>query len=264
MKLTQAEIRYLRSLSQKKVRREEQKFLVEGWRSVQEALRAGVDLELVALVSPDDSRPLEHEVLGQLRKRKILTKAITETQLASVSNTVHAQGILAVARYRKYKLTDVLAGGPRLLVALDAVADPGNLGTIIRTCSWFGVDAMLLGNGSVELHNEKVVRSTAGSIFHLPIVEEVDLSLLLTDVKAHGYRVVALSGDASQSYLETQYGEKCLLVFGSEAHGLTTRVRLASDAVVKIPRAGRGESLNLGIACGVVLAHLRSRERATD
>src|SRR5262249_47015244 len=115
-----------------------------------------------------------------------------------------------------------------------------------------------LGRGSAELYNEKVVRSSVGSLLHLPVAEDVDLAAALGEARRLGFTVVAASGDAPVSYLTASYGTKNLLALGSEAHGLSGEVRASADLVVSIPRYGRVESLNVGVACGILLAHLRA------
>jgi TrmH family RNA methyltransferase len=108
------------------------------------------------------------------------------------------------------------------------------------------------------LYNEKVVRSSVGSLLHLPVAEDVDLVAALGEARRRGFTVVAASGNAQQSYLTARYGAKNVLVLGSEAHGLSGKVRAAADLIVGIPRYGRVESLNVGVACGILLAHLRA------
>ncbi|HEX9829786.1 MAG TPA: RNA methyltransferase, partial [Bacteroidota bacterium] len=200
-------------------------------------------------------------LLEKAKKKAAQIKELSEKELGQVSNTVHSQGVVAVVHQREFRLEDVLTKQAKLIVALDAVNDPGNLGSIIRSCDWFGVDALLLGNGCVELYNEKVVRSTAGSIFHIPVVEGVDLPVALSKVKKSGYAVVTLSGDGTESYVEGRLKAPAVLVFGSEAHGVSKEVRSASDAVLKIPGYGSAESLNVGVACGIVLAHVRAEKK---
>ena len=92
---------------------------------------------------------------------------------------MHSQGIVAVARKKKFTIDDILGGKKRLIIMGDSIADPGNLGSIVRCCDWFGVDALLLSRGCVELHYEKVVRSSTGSLFHVQVVEDVDFSDVL-------------------------------------------------------------------------------------
>jgi TrmH family RNA methyltransferase len=136
------------------------------------------------------------------------------------------------------------------------VSDPGNLGTILRTCDWFGVDAVLLGKGCVSLYNEKVVRSTSGSIFHLPIYEDVDLLKTLPELKNNGFTLVSTVMDG-ESLIQTLLPEKTVLVLGNEAHGVNEAVKKISDRQVSIPRFGNAESLNVGVACAVFLSQWR-------
>lgn len=259
MPLTKSELKYVRSLSQKKVREQEGKFLLEGWRPFQEALAANADIELVLVEKSTAGRGEHRKVLDEARKRSIPLKLATARELESLSSTVHSQGVLAVVKKRSVRIDVLFSRKPQLVVAADAVSDPGNLGSIVRSCDWFGVDAVLLGKGCVELYNEKVLRSTAGSIFHIPIVEQVDLRGVLAEAKQAGYGLFTLSGDGSKSYLNGSIHPPCILIFGNEAHGVGADVRSLSDEVVQIPRYGSAESLNVGVACGIVLAHLRSR-----
>jgi TrmH family RNA methyltransferase len=258
MQITKSELKYLRSLSQKKVREREGKFFLEGWRSIQEAIAGSARIDLAAVLPGHDGHALQRNVLTGLRRKRIPIKEISERELASLSSTMHAQGIIAVVHHESHRLEDVLGKGGGLFVALDALSDPGNLGTIIRTCDWFGVDGLFVGKGSVEVHNEKVVRATAGSIFHLPIVEQVDLVQAAHHFKRNAGAVVAFSGDASKEYTAARTNKPTLLLFGTEAHGLSHSLIAVADEVLRIPRFGRGESLNVGVACGIALAHVRS------
>ncbi len=255
MQLTKGEARYLRSLQQKKVRDREKKFVVEGWRALDEVLKAGAAVEYVAVGGPGgDFAPVRQE----LQRRGVPVREADREVLARLGGAAHGPGVLALVRQRTFSLRDVLTERARLVVAADGVADPGNVGTLLRTCDWFGADGVLLGKGSVELHNDKVVRSSVGSILHLPVAEDVDLAPALRDARGQGFSVVAASGDAPSDYRAGCYGPRNLLVLGSEARGASAAVREAADLLVSIPRYGRVESLNVGVACGILLAHLRT------
>src|SRR5207302_9819131 len=124
-----------------------------------------------------------------------------------------------------------------------------------------GADGVLLGAGSVELHNEKVVRSSAGSIFHLPIAEDVDLTAALTRAGGAGFRTLVAAGDAAEDYSDCDFGAKTLLVLGNEGRGVAPAVRAAAAGAVRVPKYGRVESLNVGVACGIILAQVRRNRR---
>lgn len=261
MPLTRKDFKYLISLSQKKVREQEKKFLLEGWRPLDEALRSDFVIDYVAVDKTTEGDPAHVKILAASKKKSIRIQEITTREMNQVSSTVHSQGVLAVVHQKESRFSELVSRKATLIVALDGVADPGNLGSIIRSCDWFGVDGILLGKGCVELYNEKVVRSTAGSLFHLPIVEDLDLGNTLRQTATAGYSVVSFSGDGSVSYLAGRLRLPAVLVFGSEPHGISLEVRGLSDSVLKIPRYGLAESLNVGVACGIVLAHLRSQSK---
>src|SRR5262249_47745376 len=155
------EVKYLRSLAQKKVRQAEGKFILEGRRSLREAVDAGAQIDFVAIVSSE----VGLDELLTLRQRGIPIKRARPDDLDQFADTVHSQGVVALVRQQQHELEDVLPPEASLIVAADTLSDPGNLGTILRTCEWFGVEGLLLGAGCVELHNQKVVRSSAGAIF---------------------------------------------------------------------------------------------------
>jgi TrmH family RNA methyltransferase len=143
-----------------------------------------------------------------------------------------------------------------LIVAVDRISEPGNLGTIIRTCDWFGVDALLIGSGSVELTNPKVVRSTMGSLFHLPLFPNVDLSRTICDLKESGFTGYGATLEGNHSLCETRWKKKSLVVMGSEAWGIESSL-LSELEGVQIPGYGQAESLNAGVATGIFLSAIR-------
>jgi TrmH family RNA methyltransferase len=260
MRLSQNERKYLHSFSQKKIRQLEKKFVLEGWRALREALESGSTIEIVVVQSRYLQDPDYRKILNEIRARRIPLKEGSELEFQKIADTVHSQGVVALVHQQEYHLHgQAFKHGP-LLVALDAVADPGNLGSVLRSAAWFGVNGVLLGKGSVERYNEKVVRSTVGSLFYLPVVEGVDLAEALPLLKKEGFMIVATSGDAPSSYADLPRRAKLVVVFGSEAHGVAKEIQKEAEMIVKIPRYGNAESLNLGVACGIMLAHIRENK----
>lgn len=260
MKVSKADLKYFRSLSQKKVRQAEHKFILEGWRALKEVLNSSSRVETVAVLPRYLQDPDYESILTKLGERGAAIKEIAETELNQVADTVHAQGVLAVVHQKTTALDISQLKKYSLIVAADAVSDPGNLGSIIRSSDWFDVDMVLLGRGCVELYNEKVVRSTVGSLFHVPIVEGADLTEALATLKKQEFSVVAFSGDGKEPYTSLEGSGRTVCVLGSEAHGVSREVRSIADVVVRIPKYGKAESLNVGVACGIVLAHLRAEK----
>lgn len=197
------------------------------------------------------SLPQVHEVTPEVMRR--------------LGATVSPQGPVAVCRFVDAPLEAIdPAHGP--VVFLCEVRDPGNVGAIIRTADAAGSAGVVVSAGSVDVYNEKAVRASAGSLFHLPVTREVDPVPALGSLGARGATVVAASADGSDDL----YGERMasflggpvVLLFGNEAHGLDRSVRDLADAAVRIPMRGAAESLNLAAAAAVILFEA-SRVRRT-
>jgi TrmH family RNA methyltransferase len=230
-----------RRLTHRKDRRDAGRFLAEGAQAVREAQAVDAVLELFATAEAIERHPE-------------LTAGAAEISLkdaAALSETSTPQGLVAVCRLEQPSLSHVLEGSPRLLVALADPNDPGNLGTIIRTADAAGAAAVVL-DGGVDPYNGKSVRASAGSLFHVPVIEAP-----IGDVLAAGLLTLATTG-AGTSDLDELVDDGTLArptswLFGSEAHGLAQGVLDAADRTVRIPIHGRAESLNLAAAAAVCL-----------
>lgn len=256
--ISKAQLKRYRALTRKRFRREQGRFLAEGLRLVEEALRSTWGVEALLVGRGAGEQALDH--LRPLMAKKhdsVSTFLVEPSDWRDVCDTVHSQGVMAVVRGHQFEKQDALSGQSSLLVALDGLSDPGNVGTIIRTADWFGADAVLLSKGCVELFNPKVVRSTMGSIFHLPVLEEVDLSSCLRSLRAEGLRTLAADTKGNVSCDELAPA-RSVLVLGSEDKGLAPEVLAEVDETVRIPGRGSAESLNVAIAAGILLEHLAS------
>jgi TrmH family RNA methyltransferase len=249
-RLNRAEVEGFRTLLRKEGRAAAGRFLLEGWRALAEASDA--DIECVAVRADLIDRP----ELGPLRRRGVPVREVGERDARRMSATEHPQGVVAVARMPPADPAP-FRPGDALVVALDAVADPGNLGTILRTASWFGARGVLLGKGGVDPFNDKVVRSTAGALFHVPMLIDVDLPARLDEARAAGFGVAVAAAEGAVELPAWRPARRCVLVLGGEARGASAAVRAAGDVAVSVPRFGRGESLNVAVAAGILLAHAR-------
>jgi TrmH family RNA methyltransferase len=261
MTLSKAKAKYLKSLQQKKFRDEERKFLVEGFRLTSEAVASDFEVELLLHTREFIQHPKHAALVQRCREKKIGIVEASAREFGSFTDTETSQGVAALVVQRHWRLQDArhVGEGPEVVVAFDSVSDPGNVGTMIRTADWFGVSAILMGQGSVELYNPKVVRSTMGSLFHLPILTNVTLADLLKKLRASGYDVIAADVQAKLRYDAIVRPEKTVIIFGNEAHGLSSEISDQIDHRVAIKRIGSAESLNVGVACGILLAHFCSR-----
>lgn len=248
-------LRSVRRLTQRRGRDVAGKFLAEGRQAVREAL--AVD-SLVEEVIVDD--PARHADL--LEGLEVPVWRATEQQMRALSDTVTPQGIVAVCRQLDHDWTDL--ADARLLVICAQVRDPGNAGTVIRCADAFGADGVILTTGSVEIHNPKTVRSTVGSLFHLPILTGVPLTEAVDRVKAMGMKVLAADGDGDPLDLKAAAGElsgPVAWIMGNEAWGLPEEDRRLADEVVAVPMWGGAESLNLSSAAAVCLYATASAQR---
>lgn len=186
---------------------------------------------------------------------------VAEPVLAALADTVTPQGLVGVARLVPPALDDALDGARLVLVLVEA-ADPGNVGTIVRTADAAGADAVVLTRGSVDPRNAKAVRASAGSLFHLPVVPGADLDAVLAGCAGHGIVTVAAGPRAPTAMTDVDLAGPTALVFGNEARGLPEAVLQRCDRTVHVPIYGRAESLNLA-ATVAVLCYEAARQRAT-
>jgi TrmH family RNA methyltransferase len=177
--------------------------------------------------------------------------------IGSLAGSVSPQGIIAVCRFVDLSLEEALAGQPRLVTIAAHVRDPGNLGTMVRCADAAGADAVVLAGSSVDPYNDKVVRASVGSLFHLPLVVGTTLATTVAALHARDFRVMAAAGAAEQSLdalLATgALSGRVAWVFGNEAWGLPAEDRALCDREVAVPIYGRAESLNVATAAAVCL-----------
>lgn len=263
--LSKTRFQSLLGFTRKKERAESGRFFVEGWRWLEEALALPQPPACVLAVAGAPRSAAEETLLARARAVAGEFLETTPEQLARLTETVHAPGVAALVSWQPaMSVEPCVAGGSEaaLVVALDAVGDPGNAGTIIRTADWFGAAGVILGDGSVEPTNPKVVRSTMGSLFHLPIAQPGALAPALEAMRARGFATVgaALDGVELPAF---RWPERTVLVIGNEANGIQPAVAAALDHRVRIPAHGRAESLNAAIAAAVLMADWRARADVT-
>ncbi len=258
MPMTKGRLKDLRELTHKKYRDEQNKFIAEGVRLVQEAVDSDFKV-LEAYYTPDIvDQPGGPALLARLKEKTTQLFETTNREMELISETVHFQGVLAVLKQKQFTPDTMLQSNhaPSVIVGFDGVSDPGNLGTMVRTCDWFGVNGVMLGRNSVELYNPKVVRSTMGGVFHLPIATGVDLLSTASAAKTMGYKVYVTDLRGETHFDRVTFENKSFIIFGNEAWGVSDQVRDLADVRVSIRRYGAAESLNVSVACGVVLSQL--------
>lgn len=235
-----------RKLLQAKYRQDSAQFLAEGPQAVREALACGAVVDVFA--TPDAAR----------RHPELTASAVLcdDDAIASLTTSASPQGIVAVCKRTFASLDEVFASSPDVLVGLMFARDPGNAGAVLRVADAAGADAVIFSVESVDPTNDKVVRASTGSIFHLPVVVDVAPDTLIAAARAHGMQV--LVADASGVDLDDLVDEgrltrRTLWLMGNEAWGVPQEIRDAADDVVSVPIYGKAESLNLATAAAVCL-----------
>ncbi|MFN8195146.1 MAG: RNA methyltransferase [Nocardioidaceae bacterium] len=254
-------VKQARKLARRASRTEQRRFLAEGPKAVEEALALpGCVVEVFASVAAD-------ERYGDLRGRTPRWTTVDDAALASLCDTVHPQGLVAVCRFLDRPLDHVVGAGQRLVAVCAEVRDPGNAGTVVRTADAAGADAVVLAGDSVDPYNPKTVRATVGSLFHVPLALADDPAGALRHLRASGLTVLAADGggelDLDEAADDGLLAAPTAWLFGNEAHGLSDELAALADHRVRIPIHGRAESLNLSTAAAVCLyASARSQRSA--
>lgn len=243
-------VKSMASLLEKKHRDRSGKFIIEGIHLIQEAIRAGALLESVIY---DTERGLPGELRGVLAQASGECEIIETTRaiMAKCTGTDSPPPVFGIVRKLEAD-PSALYREKGLVVVLDGVRDPGNVGTIIRSADAVGADAVVLGKGCVDLYNPKTVRSTMGSLFHVPVIEG-DLGELLPAAKSGGLRLVGTSLQASANCYAHDWRGPTWLLMGSESDGLSEAALAQLDDRVIIPMKGQSESLNVAMAATVLL-----------
>ncbi|CCO07265.1 Uncharacterized tRNA/rRNA methyltransferase YsgA [Desulforamulus hydrothermalis Lam5 = DSM 18033] len=257
MMLTSAQnpkIKYIRKLSQRAFRQKEKKFVVEGIRLVEEALHSDWRTECFVYTAQAVQSPRGAHLLAKASQRGAQLFEVTESIMADLAATETPQGVLAVLWQPDYRLPDLLAAArPSLVVTVDGVQDPGNLGTIIRSADAAGADGVVLLKGTVDLYNPKTLRATMGSLFHLPVVTAADVKVTLDCLAAAGITLVVGDPAGGQPIFQADLTGPLALVVGNEGSGPQPAVYEYRHRKVTIPMPGQAESLNVAIATAIML-----------
>jgi len=225
---------------------------------VREALRAGRRLDHVLIARGAGGQRIQ-EVVDLCRRNGTLIRFEPREALDRAAAKANHQGIVAFAAAHAYADLESIPEGAKLVVVLDGVEDPHNLGAIVRTAHAAGADAVVIPERRATGLTDTVTKAAAGAVEYLPIVRTGNISQTLEKLKQRGFWVYGLDERGEQLYHETDYATPCAFVLGGEGHGLHQNVRKHCDMVVRIPMAGPIASLNVSVAAGVVLFEWRRR-----
>lgn len=258
-------IKRLHQLLERKGREAQGRFLVEGAHLVEEALKSGAEVLTILYDSERDMDAATRRALGSY-PLDVQVIAASSAVLAKLSETKSPQGIVAEVKKSQPDWNEWFAQKAdgqegMLLLLLDEIQDPGNLGTILRTAEAAGVDAVVLGKGSVDLYNGKVMRSTMGALFRLPVFARA-LPEAADEWKARGGQLlVSTLHEQSIAYDEVHYGKMTAIVIGNEGRGVSSAMVERADQLVHIPIYGQAESLNAAVAAGIFVYEAQRKRK---
>lgn len=229
-----------------RARREQDVFVVEGMKMYREA-----PPELIEKVYISKSFSEKAEAGGLLGGRN--AEVVDDRVFQSISDTKTPQGILAVIRRQHYSLEQVLGGKNPLVLVLENIQDPGNLGTILRTGEGAGVTGIVMSADTVDIYNPKTIRSTMGSVYRMPFYYAEDMAQVMGNLKQKGISVYAAHLKESVDYDTIDYRGSCGFLIGNEGSGLSEKLAAQADGYIRIPMCGKVESLNAGVASAVLI-----------
>lgn len=236
-------------LKQKKYRQQRGEFLAEGLRTAEEAVAFKAVQQLFYTVT-EDERTLR--LLEQAAAMQVKLVCVSEAVMKKIADTETPQGIIAVCRMQEQTLEQLLASG-RMLLVLDRVGDPGNIGTMLRTADAAGVGGIILLKGTADIYAPKTVRSSMGSLFHVPILSGVAEQEFIDNAKKAGYQLLVTALDGADNLYQADLKGRLAFVMGNEAGGVSTTLLQQADKRVFIPMRGKAESLNVAMAAGIVM-----------
>lgn len=257
--ITNEQLKQFARLKNKRHRYAEGKFIVEGTKLVNEGIESWFTCELLLMtheyasgVNPPESEL--KELTHKLRQKNIRFELIKNKELEKLTDTENPQGIIAL-----FSIPPVRPLAHKgIIVALENISDPGNVGTILRNCDWFGIKEVVLSRECADIYNPKVIRASMGSIFHINVASGQHLPAYIENLKQNGYKILTADMNGENIHTARIDGKKLLLVLSNESAGPSSSLLGLTDIKLTIPRFGKAESLNVASASAVLMAKLRS------
>ncbi|WP_425805731.1 TrmH family RNA methyltransferase [Desulfitobacterium sp. Sab5] len=256
--LQNEQVKHIVALQKRKTRKDHGEFLIEGWRFVEEAVRRKAEIRQI-YVCPEKEKENWSSLQDILHERRVAIIEVDEKVLRKMSDTEEPQGIIAVVGVKNLTWSDLEIDSQTVLLIVDGIQDPGNLGTILRTALAAGVHQVCLTAGTVDLYNPKVLRSTMGTVFGLKVLTDCSPQDVVAFVRSKSIKI--MTGDIEGDSL---YETKCLfplaLVVGNEGNGPSEVFRSPELTRVTLPMSNEVESLNVAVATGIILYEIARRK----
>ncbi len=253
-KTTQNKIKLTRILQDKKTRIKENKFVIEGIHIIESALNSGIEIDFLLFSKNFFKNEYGIKLINKSREKGIECIQVSDENISEISQVETSQGIVAVSECKSYAISQLpMNNKSLLLLILDAIQDPGNVGTIIRIAESSGAHGIILSKGCVDIYNPKTIRGSMGAIFNIPIIKVEDLKETIKIFKKNDIKIIATDNKAKENYFDHKFIGKIAFLLGNEAHGLKSDLISQADSSVKIPILGKSESLNVATAAGIII-----------
>ena len=249
------QVKWLKGLTQRKNRDAEGCFFVEGLRGVAEGMESGFKLRKLAVTEAFSKTPSFAAFAKNADPAQIII--MSAGVFVEICETETPQGVAAV-----FEIPQNVKIGGDCIIMLENLRDPGNMGTVIRTADAAGMSGVICGKGCVDVYNQKVIRSTAGSIFHIPVLrfEDLDSVEIAEGLKKKGYRLYAAHPRGDVSCFDERFEGKCVIIIGNEANGISDSLLERCDSLLTIPMPGRAESLNASVAAALLIYEITRKK----
>ena len=242
-------VKHIKKLADKKYRDQNNCYIIEGIKLVEEAIQEDALIEKIVICEESTkTAEISKNLMYEIAKYDCIY--VTEKIFKTISQVMNPQGILAVIK--KNKERPLINYNEDIIVALDDIQDPGNLGTILRTVDSVGLKQLIVSKGTADVYNPKVVRSSMGAIFRVEVIEVENLKETIEKIRRNNYNLLVTSLQTENSVYDIDYNKK-LLVIGNEANGVSQEILDYADEKIKIPMLGKTESLNASVATAIIL-----------
>lgn len=242
-------VKHIKKLSEKKYRDQSNCYIIEGIKLVEEAIQEDARIEKIVICEESTkTAEISKNLMYEIAKYDCIY--VTDKIFKTLSQVMNPQGILAVVK--KNKERPIIKYDEDVIVALDDIQDPGNLGTILRTVDSIGLKQLIVSKGTADVFNPKVVRSSMGAIFRVEVIEVENLKETIEAIKRNKYELIVTSLQTESSIYDIDYTKK-IIVIGNEANGVSQEIQDMADKKIKIPMLGKTESLNASVATAIIL-----------
>lgn len=240
-------VKKVRKLKEKKYRDLENSYVIEGIKLIKEAISENANIKQIIMCDEFADSEIDKETMFEIARHNVI--CVTKNVFNVLTDVKTPQGIIAVVQKKK---TNIIDYNEDIIIALDDIQDPGNLGTILRTVDSANLKQIIVSKNTVDVYNPKVVRSTMGAIFRINVIEADDLKQSLQEAKENKYKVMVTSLEAKKTIYKADFNKK-IIVIGNEANGVSKEVQEFADEKVIIPMLGKAESLNASVATGIMI-----------